>query len=879
MSEILLVDGHSIANRAYYGLPMMTNSAGVPTNAIYGFLTILLKIIDQTGAQQLAVCFDSSAPTFRHEMYDAYKGGRKPMPNELRAQIPLIQSFLKTAGVEVILHPGLEADDMIGTLAKKHSALGDHIHILSGDRDLLQLVDDNICVVMPSTGKNGSQTIVYDTAGVIEKMGVTPTEYLQVKSLMGDASDNIPGVPSIGEKTATAIISEYHTLENAIAHADGLKPKAAGAKLKEYAEQARLSLTLATICTTADFPEDAANFSLAQLGAPSVVELVKQYEFKSLLARFLGFAEASGACVQEEKREATCPCKTVIVDRLPMLRGPFAYRLFTEGDFWGLAICEEAGKAYWLEGTDGLSLFLSKTDVLAELSAMPGPVIGHDVKADLRDGLRIADLRMDTMIGAYLLNPLKETYAEDELARLFLNESALSDEEFFGTGRNKKKWVDIDPETRAQFGGSRAEIIFRCDAPLRAKLAENEMTSLFEEIEKPLIFVLADMERTGMRVDREALQSFGEALSGEIGQLETKIYDAAGETFNILSPKQLGEILFDKLMLPTLKTTKSGYSTAADVLEKLAPEYEIVRDVLRYRQLTKLKSTYVDGLTPCIAADGKIHCHFNQTVAATGRLSSSEPNMQNIPTRTELGKLLRKAFVPSDDSYCFVDADYSQIELRLLAHMSGDEKMIAAYQQGQDIHRLTAAQVNGKRPEEVTDHERSAAKAVSFGIIYGISAFSLSDDLHISQRDAQAYIERYYQQFPSVRGFLENCVDEAKQKGYAVTLFGRRRPMEELKASNFIQRSFGERVARNMPIQGTAADIMKIAMVRVYRRLQAEHAQSRILLTVHDELLIETKRNETELVQRILTEEMMNAAILKVPLEISLDSGENWYEV
>ena len=485
---------------------------------------------------------------------------------------------------------------------------------------------------------------------------------------------------------------------------------------------------------------------------------------------------------------------------------------------------------------------------------------------------------MDTRIAAYLLNPSKDTYTEDEMAQIFLKETIPAEEEVFGSGKTRKHMADLTPEARAQFAAQRVDVLFRSAPVMEQELVDKGMKDLYEKIERPLISVLASMEELGIRVESQVLESLGKELDEQAAKLEQMIYEEAGEEFNILSPKQLGDILFLKMGLPAGKKTKSGYSTSADVLEKLAPSYPIVAHVLKYRQLTKLKSTYVDGLYPCIREDGKIHSKFNQTVTATGRLSSSDPNLQNIPIRTEQGRLLRKAFVPSDESYCFLDADYSQIELRLLAHMSGDEHLIEAFRHGEDIHRLTASQVLGIPPEEVTPGQRSRAKAVNFGIIYGISAFSLGDDLHISQKEAKDYINRYFERYPKVREFLDECVEEARERGYGVTLFGRRRIIDEIHSSNFTKRSFGERVAKNMPIQGTAADIIKIAMIRVYDRLQREGLRSRLLLTVHDELLVETYKEEEEQVRLILQEEMMGAADLAVPLVVDIHRGENWYE-
>ncbi len=884
MKKVLLVDGHSIANRAFYGVPMLSNTQGIYTNAVYGFINILLKTIETEQPTHLAVAFDQKAPTFRHKMYEEYKGTRKGMPEELHAQIPLIQEFLRLAGIQVILQEGIEADDILGTLGKREAAGGAEVAVLSGDRDLLQLAEEHLRILIPRTQKGVTETHIYDAQAVQAEYGVTPREFIEVKAMMGDTSDNIPGVPGIGEKTAVSIIQKYHTVEEAIAHVEEVRPPRASKNLAEYAQQARLSLALATIVTDAQIEAEPLPFTMEAFGAAEVIEFLKKYEFRSLVQRFQPYASS------EIKGKSNCEVHVIETEKelarlAEKLKKGFAYRIYEEEDglfgFWAMAFSCQSGEGWWVE--EGKLL---REDVLRVIGPVfeddTVPKTGHDVKEDMlklhKNGVCLNGLRMDTMIAAYLLNPSKETYTEDELAQIFLQETIASDDEVFGSGREKKKLPDLAEEQRAEYGASRAEILRRVTEILEKELENKGMTRLFQDIERPLITVLASMEELGIRVDPAVLREFGQELDQNITVLQRRIMDAAGEEFNILSPKQLGEILFEKLGLPAGKKTKSGYSTSADILEKLAPEYPIVRDILQYRQLTKLKSTYVEGLYPCIREDGKIHSRFNQTVTATGRLSSSDPNLQNIPIRTELGRLLRKAFIPSGPEYRFMDADYSQIELRLLAHMSQDEQLIGAYHRGEDIHRLTASQILGIPPEEVTPAQRSSAKAVNFGIIYGISAFSLGDDLHITQKEAKAYIERYFQQYPKVKGYLDGCVEEAKEKGYSVTLFGRRRIIDELKSANFVKRSFGERVAKNMPIQGTAADIIKIAMVRVYERLKREGRKSRLLLTVHDELLIEVYRGEEEAVEELLRYEMMHAADLLVPLEVEIHTGDNWYE-
>ena len=886
LKKVLLIDGHSIANRAFYGVRGFSNSQGVPTNALFGFINTLLKTTADEEPTHIAVAFDQKEPTFRHQLYKEYKGTRKPMPDELHMQIPMIQDFLRAAGIPVILEAGIEADDILGSLAKQEAAAGAEVMILTGDRDLLQLADDRITILLPHTQKDGTELLVFTPEAVKEHYGVTPQEFIEEKALMGDASDNIPGVPSIGEKTASQIIQKYHTVEEAIRHASEIKPPKAAKNLTEFADQARLSLVLATIKIDAEIGTRPGEFDPACFSRQEVLELLKKYEMRSLLAKFTPDIRTDTELKPADTGLKTVKNKAQKEAMLQEMGKGFAYLLFHKepeqislmeaSNVYGLAVCTADGGNWWIEEDEaGLADFRKVFEDPAV------PKTGHDVKWDMEylaaHGIGYEDLRMDTMIAAYLLNPSIDHYGTDEIAQIFLDRSVPSDLEIFGTGKKQITVWDLDADKRAAYGSQRAAILAEAAPVIRKALQDKEMEKLFDEIELPLIPVLASMESYGIRVDRKVLEEYGKDLDANITQIEERIYQQAGETFNILSPKQLGEILFEKLLLPAGKKTKTGYSTSADVLEKLAPDFPIVQDILRYRQLTKLKSTYVDGLYPCIRDDGKIHSRFNQTVTATGRLSSSDPNLQNIPIRTELGRQLRRAFVPSDESYIFTDADYSQIELRLLASMSGDEKLIEAYRSGEDIHRLTASQVLGIPPEKITAAERSSAKAVNFGIIYGISAFALSDDLHISQKQAKEYIEKYYRQYPQIRDYLEGCVAQAKEKGYGVTLFGRRRVIDELKSSNFAMRGFGERVAKNMPIQGTAADIMKIAMIRVFRALKEQHLESRLLLTVHDELLIETKRGEEEQVAAILQEGMTGAADLAVPLTIEIQTGEDWY--
>ena len=874
MSEkIVLIDGHSILNRAFYGLPDLTNSEGVHTNAVYGFLNIMARILEEEKPQYLTVAFDVHAPTFRHQMYEAYKGTRKPMPQELREQVPLIRQVLEAMGVCIVSREGYEADDLLGTIARRGEARGLEVTVVSGDRDLLQLATEKILVRIPKT--RGGKTVIedYHAAQVQETFQVTPPQIIELKALMGDTADNIPGIPGVGEKTAAKIIGAYGSIENAHDHLEEIKPNKARESLREHYDLAVLSKKLATIDTDAaiDFSWEEAR--LGNLYTPEAYEMFRRLDFKNLLSRF------------DQEQQPQAMEYQVITD--PQKAGEL-FRQAQAASGCGLALLEGS------EGTVGLGLAFGRDQVYyfpvgeaisdqqlkdwaRQLLAGEHPVGAPDVKA-MRKWVEIpADGQaFDLGVAAYLLNPLKNSYTYDDAASEYLGETVPAASEIFGT----PKLPDLsraEPERAAAYASGQAYVSWAAREPMRQALSDTGMLKLFEQVEMPLLFTLDDMEKAGIRARAEELKVYGSQLQVRIEELEASIWEQAGETFNINSPKQLGVILFEKMGMPGGKKTKTGYSTAADVLDKLAPDYPFVADILEYRQLAKLKSTYADGLAGYIAGDGRIHSTFNQTITATGRISSTEPNLQNIPIRMELGRLIRKVFVP-EEGFVFLDADYSQIELRVLAHMSGDEKLIEAYREAQDIHRITASQVFHVPFDQVTDLQRRNAKAVNFGIVYGISSFGLSQDLSITRKEAADYIEKYFETYPKIKGFLDGEVEKAKKDGYVSTMFGRRRPVPELKSSNFMQRSFGERVAMNSPIQGTAADIIKIAMVRVNERLRREGLRSRLILQVHDELLIETAKEELEVVSRILEEEMRGAADLAVPLEVDMHTGSNWYE-
>ena len=880
MSEkIVLIDGHSILNRAFYGIPELTNSEGLHTNAVYGFLNILFKILDEEKAQYLAVAFDLKAPTFRHKMYAEYKGTRKAMPEELREQVPLMKEVLSAMGVPLLMKEGYEADDLLGTIAGQAERAGLEVSIVSGDRDLLQLATDKVQIRIPKTKRTGTEIENYYAADVKEKYLVTPTEFVDVKALMGDASDNIPGIPGVGEKTATKIISEFGSIENAHDHLEEIKPNKAKLSLEEHYDLAVLSKTLAKINTESPVTLDLQTAKLTDLYTPEAFTWMKKLEFKNLLSRFRVEAPKDEAADHFELADTREKAEKFLEKAAKAESFGFAW-IEERDKIYGLALSlGDEGTAFLLaEGSfdeNGLALDFLR-DHLEELLVYGKTAAVLDLKSQL-DLFTVPDREklFDLSIGAYLVNPLKDHYPYEDIAKEYLDQLIPGRAELFGKDPLEK--AKENGEVFAKWACYQAYVAAAALEPVLAKLREMEMEHLFRDIEMPLVYTLRDMERAGISVEAEALKTYGDQLVGRIRELETAIYEQAGETFNINSPKQLGVILFEKMQLPGGKKTKTGYSTAADVLEKLAPEHPIVASILEYRTLAKLKSTYADGLAGFIGPDGRIHSTFNQTITATGRISSTEPNLQNIPVRMELGRLIRKVFVPKPGCV-FVDADYSQIELRVLAHLSRDERLIQAYRDAEDIHRITASQVFHIPFDEVTPLQRRNAKAVNFGIVYGISSFGLSQDLSISRKEASEYIEKYFETYPGIKSFLDGLVENAKKNGYVTTLYGRRRPMPELKSSNFMQRSFGERVAMNAPIQGAAADIIKIAMIHVSERLKKEQLKSRLILQVHDELLIEAEESELEQVKTILREEMQGAAELSVRLEIDMHTGKNWYE-
>ena len=880
--KLMVIDGNSIINRAYYGIRPLSTRDGLYTHAIFGFLTTLLRLEGEETPDAVCVTFDVHAPTFRHTADEAYKATRKPMPEELRMQVPVLKEVLDALNIPRYELEGWEADDLIGTISRKCEAAGWECVVVTGDKDSLQLITDHTKVKLVSTRMGQTTTKDMTPDAFREQYGFEPIHMIDLKALMGDSSDNIPGVPGIGEKTAMDLIRKYESIDALYEKMPDIEAKpAALKKLAAGEEAARHSYWLATIVTDAPLvfrPEE----NLVQKPGPEAYPLFLRLEFTKLIEKF-GLTAAETAARETARAEFTAAVEQVkdqvrAEELLNIWRTADHVSLLALPDLTGITVVCRTGEDTVLTA----ELFFEKfsgdwNSLLKALFSEEIKKVSHNVKDLMRtlleNGLPAEGFVFDTALAAYLLDATAGSY---DLGRLFV---AYYNEEL-------PKPLYLDPDAFSLLGDTaQAEASFDSYAAavealygtLLPKLKELDMWELYQTAELPLCRVLAEMELAGCRVDARALSDFGEALSARITEQEKAIYDMAGETFNINSPKQLGEILFGKLGLPHGKKTKTGWSTNADVLEKLRYEYPIVNAALEYRQYAKLKSTYADGLLKAIDPDGRVHTSFQMTVTATGRLSSTEPNLQNIPTRTDLGSEIRRMFVPADGCV-LVDADYSQIELRLLAHIAGDETMRESFLAGGDFHAETAAKVFHVARKDVTHEMRRSAKAVNFGIVYGISAFSLSQDIGVSVAEAKAYMEAYFATFPGVRKYMDEVVEKAKAAGYVETLFHRRRDLPELKSSNFNMRSFGERVALNMPIQGTAADVMKLAMVAVHRRLKAENLRARLVLQVHDELIVECPESEAETVAKLLTEEMENVVRLSVPLTADAHWGKNWLE-
>ena len=850
--KLLVLDGNSIINRAFYGIKLLTTKDGRYTNAIYGFMNIFYKLCDELHPDSVAFAFDLKAPTFRHKMYDEYKAGRKPMPPELAEQMPVLKDLLRALGYKIVTKEGYEADDILGTLAFSCKE-GDECYIATGDRDSLQLVGDNVKVLLASTKMGRPETNIYDVKRIKDDYGVTPHQLIDIKALMGDSSDNIPGVSGVGQKTAQSLISELGSIQNIYDNIDTIDIRETlRNKLKNDKDSAFMSYKLGEICKSVPIETDYSFYVPDEGDKGEALSILRSLEMYKLIDK-IGLntvtydAKPENTTVKEYKRVNSLNAFLLKANKLY-----FVYSV-KDGRFESLAACN--GDDICEVNTENDSEVEAFINILEDENTEKYTFNIKPLYAyAFSHGFEIKNVKMDLMLAAYLLNPSAKDYDIEKLAAEY------------------NVYYEAD-------GGFSAlsETVYPLTVKLSALLEERDQTELLSNIELPLAEVLASMEKIGVKVDKSGIEAFGDMLGERIKGLQSRIYELAGEEFNINSPKQLGEILFVKLAIPTKKKTKSGFSTNAEVLEKLADEYEIVKFILEYRTYTKLKSTYCDGLLKVIAADGRIHSTFNQTETRTGRISSTEPNLQNIPVRTELGREMRKFFI-ADDGKVLVDADYSQIELRVLSDIADDKAMIDAFNNGDDIHAITASQVFKMPLQMVTPLMRSRAKAVNFGIVYGIGAFSLAKDIGVSRAEADRYIKDYLHHYSGVDRYMNEVVEEAKKNGYVKTLFGRRRYLPELSSSNGMLRAFGERVARNMPIQGTAADIIKIAMIRVYTRLKEENLNARLILQIHDELIVEAPENEKTKAELIVKEEMENACKMKVLLKSDAHSGESWYD-
>ncbi len=898
MSKLIVVDGNSIVNRAFYGImgsKMLQTADGTYTNAVYGFLAILFKELEEINPEYIAVAFDLKAPTARHKMYDGYKANRKGMPDELAAQMPILKNVLKAMNITIIEKEGYEADDILGTLSVMAEKQGIDVALLTGDRDSFQLATDKVSIYIPRTKNGKTETDIFDRNKVLEVYGVEPKQMIEVKGLQGDTSDNIPGVPGIGEKTALSIVKKYGTIEKLYemieAETDNLKGKQRE-KIAENKELAILSKTLGTINLEAPVEKNIDDLKIQEWNKSEVLKIFRELRFNRYIDRFK-LNEDSNITedneIENQNSKIEFNKENIGEENFKELEKKIKeeeilyFYIETKEDFNSIIKKSIKCISIYIKNENKVyDMMVSDIKVLKDLFENENILkCSYDLKEvyilALEAGIKPKNFMFDIRIAGYLLNSVSNLYTIPDLMNQYLEKTIEIPEEkqvqmnLFDTVDNREEKVDEKASIFAYSIGNLYEV-------LKKELEKNEMLDLFNNIEMPVLEVLADMQYRGMYVDKEELIKYGDELKAKLEELTKTIHELAGEEFNINSPKQLGEILFEKLKLPVVKKTKSGYSTDVDTLEKLQNEHEIIEYILDYRQLAKLNSTYVEGLIPYINKNtDRIHSYFHQTVTATGRISSTEPNLQNIPTRIEIGKKLRKVFKPAE-SKIFLDADYSQIELRILAHVSKDEIMIDNFNNDEDIHAQAASRVFGIPIEEVTKELRSKAKAVNFGIVYGISDFGLAEQIHSSRKEAKQYIEQYLDKYHGIREFMTSVVEEAKAKGFIATMYNRRRYIPELKSKNFMVRKFGDRVAMNTPIQGSAADIMKIAMINVYRKLKEENLKSKLVLQVHDELLIETDIDEKDRVKEILISGMESAAKLLVPLKVEVEEGKNWYE-
>nr|WP_300002789.1 DNA polymerase I [Tissierella sp.] len=885
-NKLMIIDGSSLLHRAFYALPLLTTKEGVYTNGVYGFLTMFYKITEEYDPGYICVAFDKKGPTFRHKEYKEYKGTRSKSPSELAQQFPIIRDVLKAMNVVVLEMDEYEADDIAGTLAKMGEAEGLEPILVTGDKDYLQLATDITKVLI--TVKGISEMDIFDREKIEQVYEITPSQLIDLKGLMGDKSDNIPGVPGIGEKTGLKLIKEYQNIETVYENIDKLGGKKLKENLIENETIAYLSRRLGTIITNVPVEATIKELKTAEPDYEELLKIYEGFEFKSLVAKIPSeYSKVEEVLDFDIEHEDLSQAEFKKLVDLIKTKKKFAFKFLIDDwnyvldDVLAVAIKVADEKTFYIDLKDCLDEFVGEFKEVFESKDIEK--LGYSLKDDLiilfRLGIKIENFSFDPKIAQYLINPSQTEYSINNLSQEYINYYGIDEEALLGKGKKKKSFNDISEDERRDYLAYMMQVSFKLQPIMMELLEEQNMRDLYIEVENPLMEVLAHMEYIGFKIDKEELEMLGERYQKEIASLTAEIYEMAGVEFNINSPKQMGEVLFDHLDLPVIKKTKTGYSTNAEVLEKLQGKHPIIDKVLRYRQIVKLKSTYIDGYINLINPEnGRIHSSFNQTITTTGRISSTEPNLQNIPIKTEDGKQIRKAFIAGDDGHTLVDADYSQIELRVLAHISGDDKMKQAFIEGVDIHTKTASEVFHVPLDEVTPGIRNNAKAVNFGIVYGISDYGLSRDLNISRKEAGEYIDNYLNTYKDIKRFMVDIVSEGKENGFVETLLHRRRYIPELQAKNFNVRSFGERIAMNTPIQGTAADIIKVAMVRVYRELKARGLKSKLILQVHDELIIETVKEELDEVKTLMKELMESAISLEIPLKVDIEVGDSWYD-
>ncbi|MBS4537201.1 DNA polymerase I [Clostridium sp. D2Q-11] len=886
--RVVLIDGNSLLHRAYHALPPLKNKDGLYTNGVYGFMTMIYKILDDYEPGYISVAFDRKGPTFRHKEYTDYKAGRKKTPDDLGMQFPILKDVLDKMNIHRVEIDGYEADDIVGTLAKHCSNENMDVIVVTGDKDYLQLVDENIKVLITKKGMTNLET--YDEKAMLDRYELTAAQFIDLKGLMGDKSDNIPGVPGVGEKTGIKLLKEYDSIEGIYNNIENVSGKKLKERLIENKSQAFMSRRLGEIVINVPLEINLEELKKEKPNEADLLKLYSELEFKS----FIGKIDEK---VIEEAKESLQMDINILAYKENLQKevnninegNDFIFKFVIGGtdsltdDILGLAFKYREKDSFYISFKNEEDL-RDKLPLLKDIFINPNiSKSSHDIKEDIlilfRYGIDIYNISFDTVIAQYLIEASQKDYSLKNLASEYLNIHIKNSDDLLGTGRKKKSLIDISENDLSEFMASKLNIIYKAKKILMDKIIEYDMKELYENIEMPLVKVLADMQFQGFKVDINQLKELGNEFDDKINNLTETIYDYSGEEFNINSPKQMGYILFEKLELPVIKKTKTGYSTNAEVLDKLHGKHPIIEKILEYRQIVKLKSTYVDGLIPLInKKTNKVHSSFNQTITTTGRISSTNPNLQNIPIKTEEGRKIRKVFVADNEEHKLVDADYSQIELRVLAHISNESKLIDAFENKEDIHTKTASEVFEVEKDDVTSIMRSRAKAVNFGIVYGISDYGLSRDLNISRKEAKKYIDNYLKNYNKVKEYMDDIVKEAKGNGYVKTLLNRRRFIPELQSRNFNVRSFGERTAMNTPIQGSAADIIKIAMLNVYRELKNRNLKSKLILQVHDELIIETYKDELEEVKSLLKDLMENAVELKVPLTVDMQEGDSWYE-